>query len=81
MSAAQFATLWVLSNRYVTAAIASPRTESQWDEYLWTLKHQLDAEDEAFVNRLVLPGAVSTHGYNDPVFPIEGRVPQHAGAA
>ena len=32
------------------------------------------AEDEALVDRLVSPGHPSTPGYNDPQYPIEGRV-------
>ena len=33
-----------------------------------------EAEDEALVDRLVPPGHPSTPGYNDPQYPIEGRV-------
>ncbi|WP_395057480.1 hypothetical protein [Polaromonas sp.] len=33
----------------------------------------LDAEDEAFVNGLVIPGHASTHGYSDPSYPCFGR--------
>ena len=32
-------------------------------------------EDEALVDRLVATGHPSTPGYNDPAYPIEGRVP------
>src|SRR6266849_6218656 len=34
MTAGQFAVLWVLNNALVTATIAGPRTEEQWDDYL-----------------------------------------------
>ena len=34
MTPAQFAVAWVLNNRLVTAAIAGPRTEAQWEDYL-----------------------------------------------
>ena len=33
-------------------------------------------EDEALVDRLVAPGHPSTPGYNDPAYPLEGRVPR-----
>ncbi len=41
---------------------------------------RLDADDEALVDRLVTTGHASTHGFNDPSHPVEGRVPGHAGA-
>ena len=31
-------------------------------------------EDEAFVNDLVVAGHAAVPGYNDPQYPIEGRV-------
>ena len=71
----QFAVNWVLNNRFVTAVIAGPRTEAQWDEYLSALSYHFTAEDEALVDRLVVTGHPSTPGYNDPAYPIEGRVP------
>lgn len=73
LTAGQFATLWVLNNGYVTSAIAGPRSDEQWAEYLGALEHKLTAEDEKLVDSIVPPGNVSTYGYNDPVFPIEGR--------
>jgi aryl-alcohol dehydrogenase-like predicted oxidoreductase len=66
MTAAQFATAWVLASRHVTSAIAGPRTEDQWRESLAALEYRLDAEDEAFVSNLVPPGQPSTPGYADP---------------
>ena len=73
ISAVQFAVAWVLNNALVTAAIAGPRTEEQWLEYLGALDYDLDATDEALVDDLVSPGHPSTPGYNDPAYPIEGR--------
>jgi aryl-alcohol dehydrogenase-like predicted oxidoreductase len=73
MTASQFSTLWVLNNAQVAAAIAGPRTDEQWTEYLGALTHSFTREDEAFVDGLVAPGATSTPGYTDPVFPVEGR--------
>jgi len=79
MTAGQFAVLWVLNNALVTAAIAGPRTEAQWDDYVGALGHTFTAEDEALIDRLVTPGHPSTPGFNDPAYPIEGRVPRTGG--
>lgn len=70
----QFALAWVLNNRIVTAPIAGPRTEQQWEDYLAALGYDFTAEDEALVDRLVAPGHASSPGYNDPAYPIEGRI-------
>lgn len=74
LTAGQFAMGWVLNNRLITGAVAGPRTEAQWADYVRCLGVRLDAEDEALVDRLVSPGHPSTPGYNDPAYPIEGRV-------
>ena len=74
VSPGQFAFAWVLNNRFVTAAIGGPRTEQQWEDYAAALSVRLDAGDEALIDRLVPPGHPSTPGYNDPAYPIEGRV-------
>src|SRR5258705_6219729 len=70
----QFAVAWLLNNRIVTAAIAGPRTEAQWKDYLGSLAYAFTAADEALVDRLVVPGHASTPGYNDPAYPLEGRI-------
>ena len=75
---ADFALAWVLNNKLVTAAITGPRTEAHWDSYVKALNVKLDADDEALVDRLVTTGHASTHGFNDPSHPVEGRVPRHA---
>jgi aryl-alcohol dehydrogenase-like predicted oxidoreductase len=74
MTAGQFAVNWVLNNALVTATIAGPRTEEQWDDYIGALDHKFTAEDEALVDELVVTGHPSTPGYNDPAYPIEGRI-------
>jgi len=71
--AAQFAFAWVIANRFVTAAIAGPRTAEQFAEYLGALDVAIGPEDEALIDRMVAPGHPSTPGYNDPAYPIEGR--------
>ena len=74
VSPGQFAFAWVLNNRFVTAAIAGPRTEEQWQDYVTAMSCRLAPEDEALIDRLVSPGHPSTPGYNDPAYPIEGRI-------
>lgn len=71
-----YAIAWILRNRLVSAAIAGPRTEEQWDSYGAALDLQLGPEDEALVDSLVPPGHPSTHGYTDPAYPVEGRIPR-----
>jgi aryl-alcohol dehydrogenase-like predicted oxidoreductase len=69
-----FAFARVLHNRHITAAIGGPRTEAQWEDYVAALAVRLGPDDEALVDRLVSPGHPSTPGYNDPQYPIEGRM-------
>jgi aryl-alcohol dehydrogenase (NADP+) len=76
VTAGQFALAWVLNNRLVTGAVVGPRTLEQWRENLAALDCRITAEDEAFVDELVAPGHPSTPGYNDPAYPLEGRVPR-----
>jgi len=74
ISSIDFATAWVLRNAAISAAIAGPRTEEQWDAYIGALAARLGPEDEAFVDGLVAPGHASTLGYTDPAYPVEGRL-------
>ncbi|MBC7799696.1 MAG: aldo/keto reductase [Gemmatimonadaceae bacterium] len=73
-TASRFAVGWVLNNRLLTGVIGGPRTEAQWDDYLAALDYDFTAEDEALIDGLVAPGHPSTPGYNDPAYPIEGRM-------
>jgi aryl-alcohol dehydrogenase-like predicted oxidoreductase len=68
-----FAIAWLLKNRLVSATIAGPRTEAQWDSYIAALQLRLGPDDETFVDGLVPPGHASTPGYTDPGYPVEGR--------
>lgn len=68
-----FALAWVMKNRIVSSTIAGPRTEAHWDSYIDALTLELGPDDERFVDALVPPGHVSTHGYTDPGYPVEGR--------
>ena len=74
----QFAIAWVLNNRFVSAAIGGPRTLDQWIEYEGALGYQFTAADEALVDRLVTPGHPSTPGFNDPAYPLEGRITRNS---
>lgn len=73
ITAGQFATAWVLNNRFVTSVIAGPRTLGQWLDYPPALDYVVTAEDEDVVDALVAPGHASTPGYTDPAYPLEGR--------
>jgi aryl-alcohol dehydrogenase-like predicted oxidoreductase len=70
-----FAIAWVLNNRLITSTITGPRTEAHWDSYIGALDVSFSAEDEALIDELVTTGHASTHGFNDPSHPVEGRVP------
>jgi len=70
----QFALAWLWANRIVTSVIAGPRTPEQWDDYVAALGTAWSDEDEAIVNSLVTPGHPSTPGYNDPQYPVFGRL-------
>ena len=71
---AQFATAWVLGNRVVSSVIAGPRTLAQWQDYFPALDYELTSDDEALVDSLVVSGHPSTPGYNDPAYPLNGRI-------
>ena len=75
-TAVDLAVGWVLNNRLITGCVAGPRTLEQWQSYIKALDYQFTAEDEALVDSLVASGHPSTPGYNDPQYPLEGRVPR-----
>lgn len=77
-SPSHFAVAWVLNNELITGVIAGPRTEAHWDDYVKALDAKFTKEDEAFINDLVVTGHPAAPGYNDPAYPIEGRVPRIA---
>ncbi|HEY2628969.1 MAG TPA: aldo/keto reductase [Usitatibacter sp.] len=74
ISAAHFAFNWVLANKIITSVIAGPRTLEQWNDYIAALGKPFDADDEALIDSLVKAGHPSTPGYNDPAYPMRGRV-------
>ncbi len=80
ITAGQFALAWVLHNRLVTGVVTGPRTLAQWTDYAGALAYSFTSADEALVDRLVTPGHPSTPGYNDPAYPLEGRLPRHGAA-
>ena len=72
----QFATAWVLNNSLITGLVAGPRTIEQWRDYAGAVSYKFTEEDEIFCDELVAAGHPSTPGFNDPAYPIEGRVPR-----
>jgi aryl-alcohol dehydrogenase-like predicted oxidoreductase len=74
ISATQFAVAWVLNNELVTSVIVGPRTQQQWEEYLAALAYQFSGDDEQLVDKLVVTGHLAMPHFNDPAYPIEGRV-------
>ncbi len=72
----QFALGWVWNNALVHGVIGGPKTLAQWQDYIDAMDAPFDADDEALVASLVAPGHASTPGYNDPAYPVEGRVPR-----
>jgi len=75
MTPVQFAVLWCLNNAILTSVIAGPRTLEQWQDYLGIADLEWHEDDEAFVDSLVAPGSMSTHGFVDPKYPVTGREP------
>jgi aryl-alcohol dehydrogenase (NADP+) len=71
-----FAVAWVLNNGLISGVIGGPRTEAHWDDYVKALDFKLTKEDEAFIDDLVVTGHPAAPGYNDPAYPIEGRIPR-----
>ena len=69
-----FAVAWVLNNKLITGVVAGPRTEAHWDDYVKALDYTFTKEDEDFIDDLVVTGHPAAPGYNDPQYPIEGRV-------
>ena len=74
LSPGHFAINWVLNNRIVTSVIGGPRTLEQWQGYMAAVGRAFDAADEAVLDSLVTPGHPSTPGYNDPAYPMNGRI-------
>lgn len=70
---AQFAVAWVLANPIISSVIAGPRTLAQWEGYSAALEYEWTADDEDFIDSLVVPGHASTPGYHDPQYPFYGR--------
>ena len=71
--AGQFAAAWVLANPVISAVIVGPRTLAHLEDVYAATSLVLDADDEALINSLVVPGHASSAGYNDPAYPFFGR--------
>ena len=70
----QFSLAWVLANPIITSAIIGPRTMEQLEDNLGCLDWTLTETDEATINELVPPGEHTGKGYNDPAYPVLGRL-------
>lgn len=70
----QFALAWCLANPNLTSIILGPRTMQQYDDNIGCLNVEITPEDEAVVDALVPPGEHSGKGYQDPAYPITGRL-------
>jgi aryl-alcohol dehydrogenase-like predicted oxidoreductase len=70
----QLALAWVMANRLVTAPIIGPRTMEQFQDNLGALEVVITPELEAAIDALVPPGEHSGRGFQDPSFPVTGRV-------
>jgi aryl-alcohol dehydrogenase-like predicted oxidoreductase len=69
----QFAAAWVLANPLISSVIVGPRTLQHLESVYGALDLKLGLEDEAFIDKLVVPGHASSPGYNDPAYPFFGR--------
>ncbi len=72
----QFSLAWVLANPTITSAIIGPRTMKQLEDNLGCLDCTLTEADETTINELVPPGEHTGKGYNDPAYPVLGRLTQ-----
>lgn len=69
----QFALAWCLANPLITSVILGPRTLEQFEDNAACLGVSIGPEDENFVNSLVPPGEHSGKGFQDPLYPVDGR--------
>ena len=72
-SLVQFATAWVLANRFVSSVITGPKSLAQFEPYFGALEYPWAEDDEELVDSLVPRGHPSTPGYHDPAYPFLGR--------
>ena len=70
----QFSLAWVLANPTITSVIIGPRTMAQLEDNLGCLDCTPTETDEATINALVPPGEHTGKGYNDPAYPVLGRL-------
>jgi aryl-alcohol dehydrogenase-like predicted oxidoreductase len=70
-----FAAAWVLANPVISSVIVGPRTLAHLEDVYAAVALKIDADDERFIDALVVPGHASSPGYNDPQYPFYGRVP------
>ncbi|MFO0919630.1 MAG: aldo/keto reductase [Planctomycetaceae bacterium] len=69
-----FSLAWCLANPVITSVIIGPRTMEQFEDNLNGPGVEITPEDEAFVDSLVPPGEHSGKGFQDPAYPVLGRL-------
>jgi len=74
ISTSQFALAWCLANPILTSIIIGPRTLEQFEDNLGCLDVSITPADEAVVDQLVPPGEHAGKGFQDPAYPITGRI-------
>ena len=72
----QFSLAWVLANPTITSVIIGPRTMAQLEDNLGCLDCTPTEADETTIDELVPPGEHTGKGYNDPAYPVLGRLTQ-----
>jgi aryl-alcohol dehydrogenase-like predicted oxidoreductase len=73
-TASQLALAWVMANRLVTAPLIGPRTLAQLQDNLGAMDVSITPALEAAAETMVPPGEHAGRGYQDPGFPVTGRV-------
>ena len=69
-----FALAWCLANPILTSVIIGPRTMEQFDDNMNGQGVSITPDDEAFVDSLIPPGEHSGKGFQDPAYPVLGRL-------
>ena len=73
-SPSQVALNWLLTRPVVAAPIVGARTVEQLEDNLGAVGWSLTAQDERQIDALVPRGEHTGKGYNDPQYPVRGRV-------
>ena len=69
----QFSLNWALGNPIVSSAIIGPRTMEQYLDNVGCLGWEMSEEALTKIDELVPPGEHTGWGFNDPMYPVQGR--------